>query len=211
MSAIFIGGQTTEIIEGPTLTQADGAQWDRSELTVLSNTPSGGYTHGGGHYTTGFVVTEHASQQIHRDRWRVQVTGKGVIRERVYSKVISYADVQQVNDLRVARYPGPGRDGSWPAASVFLNAMGFEQTIVGAKSLGGTPGEAVGSPVVGSFPPIPPGLFDSIPLERAQLNYPAGWVLARQDAEPLSDGPFGSAGPWILTCSYVYRFVVTYF
>jgi hypothetical protein len=211
MSAQFIGPSSDEVIDGPTITLADGPQWDRAEVTLLSSTPGAGHTHGGAHFCQGYIVTDHTSQQLHDRRWQVRLGGKGFDRQRVYSKVISYADVQQVNDFKTPKFPGPGRSGSWPAASVFLNAMGFEQTIVGATQLGGTPGDAVGSPVVGSFPPIPPGLFDQIPVERAQLNFPAGWVLARQEADPLNDGAYSGSGPWILMVSYVYRIAVTYY
>ena len=213
MGSPYFGYTEPQPIEGPRRIPGEGPQWDRAEVSYLC-TSQGGSSRQLNYARNdpfpgllGFIIDgDPETEEVASNAYILRLRGRGVITPRVYSAAISYASSEQISEVTIAGKPFSRYQAAWPQADIMLNSEGFRQVIVGATSLQGKVGQKVGSPQVGNFPAAPPNPWGNIANPKIQV--PAGWVLARRDAEPLIDGAFNSAGPWILTLDYVFRWEV---
>jgi hypothetical protein len=208
MPAIFYGYSSPIAISGPRITPAFGPQWDRAEVTLLCTGDAkerGGYARNDPFPgVTGFYIdSDPATEPVANNKYTVSLSGRGAVKQRVYSGMDSVAQSEMHSNIVIGGTAYNAAAPAWPAADILLNSDSFRQTIVGATSLYGSVGSKYDSPAVGSFPPTPDNPFTDISEPR--LNFPWGWVLVRRPAEPLLDGPFSSAGPWLVTYEYTYR------
>lgn len=211
MASQFYGYTEPQCISGPRITPSQGPAWDRAEATFLctgDRAAAGGFVRGTpfpgapGFYLDGDPETEATANNA----YLVRINGRGCAEPRVYSQRISYTASEVQANLEVGGVPFSTFQSAWPQVDLLLNQEGFRQIIVGATTILGDVGQRVAAPQDGAFPPAPPNPWTEIDSPR--LNYPWGWILARRDAEPLIDGPYSAAGPWILTNDYVYRWKV---
>lgn len=203
-------------VQGPRITEADGEQWDRAEVTYLCQGDPGqrgGFEKGRDFPDApGLIIAEIDTESVARGGYLVHLTGKGVRngRQRVYSSRRCFSSSEQVRDVDIGGVPFSPFKTKWPAVDLLLAQVGFRQVIVGATTL--TPqsamGRSVGAPAVGSFPPAPDNPWDSV--DSPLLHYPWGWTLVNIDSIPLRDGAYGDQGPWIAIYDYAYRWKITY-
>jgi len=213
MPANYFGYSDAQPVNGPRITPANGPQWDRAEVTLLCVgliASAGGYSRGDAFPdVAGFVVdSDPQTEPAGSGSYLVTLSGRGVINgPRVYSGKDAFAASEQRTNITIGGTQYSPFEPAWPEVDLMLNSEGFRQVIVGAASMVGDVGQKVNAPQVGSFPTPPPNPWDTI--ANPKLNYPWGWVLARRSAEPLIDGAYTDAGPWLLTLDYVYRWKLT--
>lgn len=205
--SVFYANNQPEWVAGPTVTPAKGATWDTCEGTMLctGNMFAAPWSIGQAFPDVpNFVLdADPAVEPAANGGYLARLTGRGVRRKRIYSQVISFADSEVVANLEVGGVPYSNSNSAWPEVDLMMNSQGFRQIVVGATVLSGSVGQRVSAPMEGAFPPPPPQIFDFIGTPR--LQWPFSYVLARRDAIPLVDGPYQQAGPWLVTCDYVWR------
>lgn len=207
MGSISYGYSTPQCVEGPVITSGKGPSWDRAEATFLcpgNRALEGGFKEGQPFPDApGFVIDTIASASAGTGKHEVRLSGIGVKKVRVYCARNSYTSSQVESNIEVGGVPYSLYNPAWPQVDLLLNGEGFRQIIVGATSILGDVGQKVAAPQVGGFPNVPQNPWTEI--DEPTLNFPWGWVIARRDAEPLTDGPYSSGGPWILTTEYAFR------
>ena len=202
----------------------DLPQWDECSRVYLCTGDTaelGGFEEGTAFPgAPGFLVSALETEPIQSGLYTLTLRGLGVKRKRHYARTIPGSASHGGSNVKVAGVPGPNADGSWPTVDVFVPALGFEVTYVGAdsysESSANNPARLIGTAVTAplvvagfpavAFPPAPGNPWATIRPDQAKLLYPFGWVVSRADGPALSAGM--AASPHLLTLGYTYRWKV---